>query len=77
MNLSKIAKHLDLTQEELLEMGLSRNDIHQDKSESGEDGQSYYFNVPDVTPARILGKKGWSLGERVEVDASVLDAGGE
>ncbi len=77
MNLSKLAKHLDLTQEELLEMGLSPNDIHQDNSQSGDDGQSYYFNVPDVTPDRILGKKGWSLGQRVEVDASVIYAGGD
>lgn len=75
MNLSKLAKHLDLTQDELLEMGLSPNDIHQDNSQSGDDEHSYYFNVPDVTPDRILGKKGWSLGERVEVDASVIDAG--
>ena len=77
MNLSKLAKHLDLTQEELLEMGLSPNDIHQDNSQSGDDERSYYINVPDVTPDRILGKKGWSLGERVEVDASVLDTDGE
>jgi len=77
MNLSKLAKYLDLTHEELMEMGLSADDIQQDKSPSGDAKQSYYFNVPDVTPDRILGKKSWSLGQRVEVDASVIDAGGD
>lgn len=77
MNMSKLAKYLDLTQEELLEMGLSPDDIQQEKSPSGDTKQSYYFNVPDITPDRILGKKGWSLGQRVEVDASVIDAGRE
>lgn len=75
MNLSKLAKYLDLTQEELLEMGLSPDDIQQDKSPSGDAKQSYYFNVPDITPDRILGKKGWSLGQRIEVDVSVLETG--
>lgn len=73
MNLTKLAKYLNLTQEELLQMGLGADDIHQEESHSDNVKPSYYFNVPDVTPDRILGKKGWSLGQRVQVDASIIN----
>ena len=73
MNQSKLATFLDLTEDELSEMGLNGEYIFQDKNAEGDSKGSYYFNVPDTTPDSILGKKGWSLGERVAVDASVVN----
>lgn len=73
MNRTKLAHYLDLTEEELLELGLTPEDIQQDSNPSGAAAATYFFNVPATTPDRILGKKGWSLGDRVDIDAAVVD----
>ncbi|ORM64312.1 hypothetical protein PRCB_02010 [Pantoea rodasii] len=69
MDYSLLANELGLTEEELNEMGLHSDDIFQENDSS----DAYYFNVPDGTPDRILGKKGWSLGERVKINSNVFD----
>lgn len=73
MKQSKLAEYLELTDEELEDMGLDEDDIYPDEGNSGEMIYSYYFNVPENTPDHILAKKNWSLGQRVEIDLSYFD----
>ncbi|EKQ7193167.1 hypothetical protein OGU21_15235 [Klebsiella oxytoca] len=73
MQQSKLAEYLDLTDEELLEMGLDEDQIHPDTGSSGEMIYSYYFNVPEETPDEILKNKGWSVGDRIEIDLNFFD----
>lgn len=73
MQQSKLAEYLELTDEDLEEMGIDDEDILPDEGSSGETVYSYYFNVPEDTPDHILAKKGWSLGERVEIDLNYFD----
>ena len=73
MKQSKLAEYLELTDEELEEMDLDEDDIYPDEGNSGEMVYSYYFIVPENTPDHILGKKDWSLGDRVEIDLGYFD----
>ncbi|MDF7627828.1 hypothetical protein PUG46_00940 [Erwiniaceae bacterium L1_55_4] len=73
MDYSSLANELGLTEDEVKEIGLHSDDIFQENSSSGTPSGAYYFNVPDGTPDRILGKKGWSLGERVKINSNVFD----
>lgn len=73
MKQSKLAEYLELTDEELEEMGLDEDDIYPNESKSGEMIYSYYFIVPENTPDYILGSKDWSLGDRVEIDLNYFD----
>lgn len=73
MSLTTLATYLELTEDDLREMGLEQADLFTDEDKSSGESQDY-FNVPDTTPQRVLGKKGWSLGERVDVPASVVTA---
>lgn len=70
---SKLAKFLDLTDEQLDEMGLDEDNIHEDTGSSGEMTYSYYFNVPENTPQYILDEKGWVVGDRVEIPLGFFD----
>ncbi|HBR7383587.1 TPA: hypothetical protein MYN16_004842 [Klebsiella pneumoniae] len=74
MQQSKLADYLDLTNEELLDMGLDEDQIYPDTGSSGEMIYSYYFNVPEETPIEILKKKGWAVGDRIEIDLNFFDA---
>ncbi|HBX5829880.1 TPA: hypothetical protein MH615_06470 [Klebsiella pneumoniae] len=73
MQQSKLAEYLDLTDEELLDMGLDEDQIYPDTGSSGEMIYSYYFNVPEETPNEILKSKGWSVGDRIEIDLNYFD----
>jgi len=73
MDYSQLAEYLDLTDEELEEIGLDEDDIFPDTGNSGDMIYSYYFNVPEQTPQHILEKKGWVIGERVEIDRNFFD----
>ncbi|WP_194206791.1 hypothetical protein [Superficieibacter sp. 1612_C1] len=73
MGQSKLANTLGLTDEQLEEMGLDEDSIHPDTGYSGEMPYSYYFNVPEDTPKEILEEKGWSVGERIEIDLNFFD----
>lgn len=73
MSQSALATYLELSDEELQEMGLSQDDLFTTEDASGGD-RTFYFNVPDTTPQHVLGKKGWSLGERIEIPGSALQA---
>lgn len=72
MQQSKLAVYLDLTDEQLDEMGLDEDIIHEDVGNSGEMVYSYYFNVPDSTPQDILEDKCWKIGQRVELPLSLF-----
>ncbi|WP_171882580.1 hypothetical protein [Klebsiella quasipneumoniae] len=74
MQQSKLADYLDLTNEELLDMGLDEDQIYPDTGSSGEMIYSYYFNVQEETPIEILKKKGWAVGDRIEIDLNFFDA---
>lgn len=67
MQQSKLAIYLDLTDDQLDEMGLDEDGIHEDTGNSGDMTYSYYFNVPEGTPEDILQEKGWKVGDRVEI----------
>ena len=73
MQQSKLAVYLDLTDDQLEEMGLDEDIIHEDSGNSGEMVYSYYFNVPEGTPQDILEDKNWKIGERVELPLSFFD----
>ncbi|WP_034913168.1 MULTISPECIES: hypothetical protein [Erwinia] len=72
MNRAKLAETLGLTEEEIEVLGLQSTDLQEDADKSGETSYSYYFTVPETTPQRILGKKGWSIGDRVDVDPALF-----
>ncbi|KAA0020733.1 hypothetical protein F0A16_02795 [Salinicola corii] len=48
--------------------------LQEDTGSSGEMVYSLYFNVPENTPAHILAKTGWEIGDRVEVSQHVFDS---
>lgn len=73
MQQSKLAVYLDLTDDQLDDMGLDEDIIHEDSGNSGEMVYSYYFNVPENTPQEILEDKGWKIGERVELPLNLFD----
>lgn len=73
MKESKIAEVLGLTPEELEEMGIDSADILEDTGSSGEMVYSYFIMVPENTPQHILGNKGWSIGDRVELPPHLFD----
>ncbi|MEG3126701.1 hypothetical protein SC171_16810 [Pantoea cypripedii] len=73
MNLDALAQYLDLTAQELRETGISQNDIYEDPGDKVDLINNYYFNVPDKTPQHILGKKNWSIGERIDFPGEILD----
>ncbi len=73
MQQSKLAVYLDLTDDQLDEMGLDENIIHEDTGNSGEMVYSYYFNVPESTPQDILENKGWKIGERIGLPLSLFN----
>ncbi|MCX2525594.1 hypothetical protein [Larsenimonas rhizosphaerae] len=62
----ELAEHLELELEQVGEMDLIDR-IHEDKGNTGGTVYSCYFNVPEETPKEILEKKGWQIGDRVEV----------
>lgn len=64
-----LANELDLTLEELDDMFLSAEDLHNNYGNSGEMLYNHYFIVPQGTPEYILNKKNWSIGETVIVSA--------
>lgn len=72
MQQSKLAVYLDLAEDQLDEMGLDEDSIHEDSGNSGDMVYSYYFNVPDCTPQDILEEKGWVVGERVELPLNMF-----
>lgn len=73
MEQSRLASYLKLTDEQLEEMGLDEDQIFADTGSSGEMIYSYYFNVPEETPNKILKKKKWAIGDRVEIDLNYFD----
>ncbi|WP_414147597.1 hypothetical protein ACMGGR_18860 [Erwinia sp. BNK-24-b] len=75
MKRSILAARLGLTEEELDEMDLDAEDL--DEGKVDEEKTTFYFNVPDNTPQHILGKKGWSIGDRVEVPIDLFNLNGE
>jgi hypothetical protein len=77
MQQSKLAVYFDLTDDQLEEMGLDGDIIHEDTGNSGDMTYSYYFNVPEETPEDILQEKGWEVGERVEIPVWILDESSE
>ncbi|MBB1200773.1 hypothetical protein EGM70_10770 [Enterobacteriaceae bacterium 89] len=73
MSQQTLAEYLGLTDDDLDEMGLDEDLIHEDTGSSGEQVYSYYFNVPEETPAAILIKKSWMVGQRIEIDINFFD----
>ncbi|WP_380184060.1 hypothetical protein [Kalamiella sp. sgz302252] len=71
MKRSILAKQLGLSEEELDEMDLDPEDL--DEGEVDEESNTFFFTVPENTPQRILGKKGWSIGERVKVPVDLFN----
>lgn len=67
MTQSKLAKFLDLTDEQLDESGIDEDLIQEDTGNSGDMVYSYYFNVPDETSKEVLDEKQWEVGERIEI----------
>ena len=74
MKRSILATLLGLSEEELDEMDLDPEDLDEGKVE--EESNTFFFTVPENTPQHILGKKGWSIGERVAVPISLFDVSG-
>ncbi|EKM0532649.1 hypothetical protein PTT84_003032 [Cronobacter turicensis] len=77
MQQSKLAVYLDLTDDQLDEMGLDEDIIHEDSGNSGEMVYSYYFNVPESTPQDILKNKSWKIGDRIELPLSLFNESDE
>lgn len=67
MTQSKLAKFLDLTDEQLEESGIDEDLIQEDTGNSGDMVYSYYFNVPEETSKEVLDEKQWKVGERIEI----------
>lgn len=58
MNLTALARYLELTAQELKDAGISRVDIQEDPRNTGDLINNYYFHAPDETPQYIyLAKK--------------------
>ncbi|MBK4723918.1 hypothetical protein [Pantoea agglomerans] len=73
MSQSKLAKFLDLTDEQLEEFGIDEDSIHEDSGNSGDMVYSYYFNVPEDMDKEILEEKGWRIGDRIELPIWLFD----
>ncbi len=72
MSQSALATYLALSDDDLNEMGIRPDTLF--KAQPDDNGAAgYYFNVPDTTPQRVLGQKRWSLGDRIDIPASVLN----
>lgn len=67
MTQSKLAKFLDLTDEQLEESGIDEDLIQEDTGNSGDMVYSYYFNVPEETSKEVLDEKHWEVGDRIEI----------
>lgn len=70
MSLSPLAEELGLTDEEVESLDL---EFHTNTGNSGQMPYNYYFEVPEGAPVEILEKKGWKIGETIEVSLSALD----
>jgi hypothetical protein len=73
MSESKLAQHLELTCEQLDDLGIDGDSLHEDSGSSGDMVYSYYFYVPKETSEEILEEKGWTVGDRIEVPLWVFD----
>lgn len=71
MKRSILAAQLGLTEEELDEMDLDPENL--DEGKTDETRTTFFFTVPENTPQHILGKKGWSIGDTVEVVIKLTD----
>lgn len=71
MKRSILAAQLDLTEEELDEMDLDPEDLDEGKTDATRN--TFFFTVPENTPQSILGKKGWSVGDTIEVAIKLAD----
>jgi hypothetical protein len=72
-----LAQYLELSDAELEELGIDYSDLTEDISGSSSKECILYFNVPDDAPPHILGKKRWSVGQRIEVERAIVNQSNE
>lgn len=58
--MKKLAEYLNITQEQLDELGL---EIQEDSGSSGEMVYSYWFEVPESVSLEIMEATGWKPGQ--------------
>ncbi|MGI2185339.1 MAG: hypothetical protein ACRCT7_18735 [Shewanella sp.] len=66
-NQSSLAKFLELSIDDLDEIGLYIEDLKENHGNSGEALYNHYFLVPECTPLRILEEKNWTIGQFINV----------